>query len=172
VVRRGLKVGALAVVAALAFWAFMAFVAWRLPPPGVSRDVVTGVVISVSDVAGEPDTPYGPARILVVPERQAEALWRAGDRELVDDDFLPEAALRLPVDVALSFEGVLMAEVARSGRFRFEIDPARHLICFDSSEGTIVNARGCGLEQLEGGEHLDVWISDVSVYVEVRSRFW
>lgn len=76
-----------------------------------------GVVLSVSDVGGQPDRALGPASLLIVPLDAAEAFWTS-------QGFAPsgrEAPNDFALDAAALPESVVITPVDSNGRFAVDV---------------------------------------------------
>ncbi|MEJ2600793.1 MAG: hypothetical protein P8Z00_20850 [Anaerolineales bacterium] len=126
------------------------------PPPAPARPTnapsgLTGVVLSASDVTGQPDEPLPDQMLLALPAAEAGAILGLGEQELT-----PVRLRFLKADLPQAGPSMTVAVSGSSGRYTLLLEPGAYVLCVAESQVSPpdfpVTTRGCGLTTVLPGQ--------------------
>ncbi len=119
---------------------------------------LTGLVLSASDVSGQPDEPLADQLVLAMAVEAAPALLGTGAQPLT-----AERLRFLKVDLPQADPAIDATLSDASGNYTLLLDPGEYVLCLADSESTPpalpARTRGCGLARVMPGELRRVDIS-------------
>jgi hypothetical protein len=130
------------------------------PAPGLTGapSGLTGVVMSASDVSGQPDQPLAGQLLLALPLAKAGPLLGLSEAELT-----PERLRFLKASLPQKDPAMTLAVSDSAGRYTLLLDPVQTVLCLLESEQSPpdfpATTRGCGLTTVVEGQLRTVDIS-------------
>jgi len=127
-------------------------------PNAANKQVgINGVILSASDVSGQPDVPLPGQLILAAPIGQAERILGSGTDRLADQK------LRFLKVTLAADPGVPQTMSDSTGSYTLALEPGEYIVCVLDSETSPpsfpARTRGCGRTQVSPGETRRIDIS-------------
>jgi hypothetical protein len=130
----------------------------------VDAELITGEVVAVSDVVGEPESSVTHGWVLTVPDARVQEMWEASDRPPPLPDELPYWNASIPRSVIDELAAALVA-LDRDGSFTVDAPPGPSLLCLLERIDPVIPF-GCDEVMLTSGDHLRVTVGEGGVRLD------